>query len=98
MPTLHKTAFGRVTNIWGSAMIRGADGRMHVLKTGDVVHEGDVILTSQNGIVQLDDERGAARLATLLPPDEANRVIDALNSDDPDAATAAGLSGGDGSL
>ena len=71
---------------------------MHVLKVGDAVHTGDVILTSQNGIVQMTDERGASQLATLLPPDDANRVIEQLNSDDPDAATAAGLAGGDGGL
>ena len=98
MPTLHKTPFGRVTAIWGHALIRGTDGQMHVLKVGDAVHDGDVILTSQNGIVQLEDPQGATRLATALPGDEAGRVIDALNSDDPNAATAAGLSGGDGSL
>ena len=98
MPTLHKTPFGHVTQIWGSALIRGADGRMHVLKAGDAVHSGDVILTSQNGIVQMTDERGDSKLATLLPPDDANRVIAQLNSDDPDAATAAGLAGGDGGL
>ena len=38
MPTLHKTPFGHVTQIWGSALIRGDDGRMHVLKVGDAVH------------------------------------------------------------
>ncbi|HSN34625.1 MAG TPA: tandem-95 repeat protein, partial [Ideonella sp.] len=98
MPTLHKTPFGRVTAIWGHALIRGTDGQMHALKIGDVVHDGDVILTSQNGIVQLEDPHGATRLATALPGDEAGRVINALNSDDPNAATAAGISGGDGSL
>ena len=46
----------------------------------------------------MTDERGASKLATLLPPDDANRVIEQLNSDDPDAATAAGLAGGDGGL
>ena len=46
----------------------------------------------------MTDERGASKLATLLPPDDANRVIAQLNSDDPEAATAAGLAGGDGGL
>src|SRR5690349_18675640 len=98
MPTLLKTPLGHVTAIWGSALIRGEDGRMHALKVGDPVHAGDVILTSQNGIVEMTDERGASRLASLLPPDEANQVIASLDKGEPDAAPSAGLAGGDGSL
>jgi hypothetical protein len=98
MPTLLETPLGHVTAIWGSALIRGEDGRMHALKVGDPVHAGDVILTSQNGIVEMTDERGGSRLASLLPPAEANQVIAALDKGEPDAAPSAGLAGGDGSL
>ena len=96
MPTLVQTVQSRVTGLWGSALIRGADGKMHVLKMGDVVRKGDVILTTQDGIVQLTPDRDEPPLARSAAT-ELDRVIDALNSDDREAATAAGLTGGDGS-
>jgi len=101
MPTIVQTFQGRVTGIWGTAQMRGKDGKMHLLKLGDLVHQGDVILTTQNGIVQLSPEDSAAAQATMAhaaqstPPD-IDRVISALNEPDSQAATAAGVSGGDG--
>ncbi len=53
MPMIHKTEFGMVVAIWGQAWIRGADGHFRVLKLGDMVHKGAVVLTGQNSIVQL---------------------------------------------
>lgn len=53
MPTLNKTTEGTVSQIWGSALIRNVDGKMVPLKVGDVVHQGDQILTTQRGIVQI---------------------------------------------
>ena len=47
MPTLHKTPFGHVTHVWGSALIRGADRSHACAEGGDAVHTGDIILTSQ---------------------------------------------------
>ncbi|HKX44861.1 MAG TPA: Ig-like domain-containing protein [Burkholderiaceae bacterium] len=102
MPTIIQTVQGRVTGLWGHASIRGADGKMHPLQLGDIVHRGDVILTSQDGIVRLAPEDNATALAaapTKQPPaagDEIDRVISALNESDPQAAPAAGLAGGDG--
>ncbi|HEY9066369.1 MAG TPA: Ig-like domain-containing protein, partial [Burkholderiaceae bacterium] len=102
MPTIIQTFQGRVTGLWGHASIRGADGKMHALKLGDMVHQGDVILTSQDGIVRLaptGDETAVAAAATKPQPaggDEIDRVISALNQSDPQAAPAAGLVGGDG--
>ena len=37
MPTMIQTVSGRVTGLWGKAMIRGADGKMRPLKMGDHV-------------------------------------------------------------
>ncbi|MEP6872967.1 MAG: tandem-95 repeat protein [Burkholderiales bacterium] len=98
-----QTVQGRVTGIWGVARIRGADGKMHLLKLGDMVHKGDVILTTQNGIVQFspEDSNTAHSAMTHLKPGaqsegDLDRVISALNESDPQAATAAGVSGGDG--
>ncbi len=95
MPTIVQTVQSRVTGLWGSALIRGTDGKMRALKMGDVVRKGDVILTTQDGIVQLTPDRDAPPLARSAAT-EVDRVIDALNSDDREAATAAGLNGGDG--
>jgi len=105
MPTIVQTFQGKVSGIWGTAHMRGADGKMHLLKLGDLVHKGDVILTTQNGIVQLDTDATAplpasVAKATQQPaaqPDDIDRVINALNND-PTAqdATAAGVTGGDG--
>lgn len=97
MPTLVKTLIGHVTAIWGTALVRTPTGHMHVLKLGDVVHQGDVILTSQDGIVQLTDGEGEVHKAAVVPqPDgELDRVISGLDLNDPAAATAAGLSGGE---
>ena len=101
MPTIVQTFQGKVTALWGHASIRGADGKMHPLKLGDLVHQGDVILTSQDGIVRLSPEGSDIELAGGARPakpavDEIDRVINALNDADPQVATAAGLAGGDG--
>lgn len=102
MPTIIQTFQGRVTGLWGQASIRGADGKMHPLKLGDFIQQGDVILTTQDGIVRLSPEGSEIELAggsdgAKKPAiDEIDRVISALNDADPQAATAAGLAGGDG--
>ena len=101
MPTIVQTFQGRVTGLWGTATMRGSDGRMHVLKLGDMVHKGDVILTSQDGIVQLSPDETAAVTATAaMRPASASpdidRVISGLNEPNPADATAAGVTGGDG--
>ena len=101
MPTIVQTFQGRVTGIWGGAQMRGADGKMHALTLGEMVHQGDVILTTQNGIVQLSPEDSVSAQATLArvapgAQPEIDRVISALNEPDSQAATAAGVSGGDG--
>ncbi|GAB1434362.1 hypothetical protein MASR2M32_05730 [Sphaerotilus sulfidivorans] len=75
---------GKVVGIWGEAIVRLPDGEVRELKIGDMVRKGHVILTSQNGIVQLEVD--GSRYARL----PAREMLD---------APAAGVSGGeDGSL
>jgi VCBS repeat-containing protein len=94
MPTIVQTTQGRVTSLWGHALIRGTDGKMHALKVGDLVRRGDVILTSQDGIVQLAPD-GPDAAAHTPHSDEIDRVITALNELDPLITPAAGLNGAD---
>ncbi|HEV7915461.1 MAG TPA: hypothetical protein VGP22_16970, partial [Albitalea sp.] len=96
MPTIVQTAEGKVTGLWGAALIRGADGKMRALKLGEVIHRGDVILTTQDGIVELSPE-AATRTAATPAGDDIDRVITALDNDDPTAATAAVVAGDGGS-
>ncbi len=104
MPTIVKTQVSTVTGLWGQALIRGSDGVMRPLKMGDIVHQGDQILTTQDGIVRLTHEgtetAGQAKeepsVAQKVLNTETDRVISALEQGLPDAATAAGLTGGDG--
>jgi VCBS repeat-containing protein len=79
MPVITQTPQSRVTGLWGSALIKGANGRMRALKMGDEVVKGDVILTTQKGIVRLSD----ARETVAKAPGEI------------DINPAAGLNGGD---
>lgn len=98
MPTIQSNS-GTVTGVRGTAMRRGPDGKMHPLKVGDLVTTGDVILTSQDGIVQIDSPPDSTRTAKPAQGDEIDRVITGLNEGDSQAATAAGLTGGaDGNL
>ena len=115
MPTIVLTAEGKVTGLWGGAIIKDADGHPHPLKLGDIVRRGDVILTTQDGIVELTSDSSsppvtataAVDAVTAIAPrettasastpgSEVDQVIENLASNDADAATAAGLAGGDG--
>ena len=91
MPIIGQTIQSRVTGIWGSALIKGQNGKMRALKVGDEVVKGDVILTTQNGIVRLSDSRD-----TVAKASDAERIGLAPISGDLDFNPAAGLLGGDG--
>jgi hypothetical protein len=66
-------------------MVRKADGKMHVLKLGEQVEKGDIILTTQDGIVQLTPELEHMHLAVCLPdhrhapPEAGHGAIDGLD-------------------
>ena len=99
MPVIARSPEGKVVSLWGTALIRGGDGKLRLLKVGDVVRQGDQILTTQDGIVQIaNGEAPAARTADAkaAAEDDVDRAISALNAGDRQAAPAAGLSGGDG--
>ena len=63
MPTIIQTVNGKVTGLWGSAVRRTPTGKLMALKMGDDVHKGDVILTTQDGIVMLTPDPEAPRAA-----------------------------------
>jgi VCBS repeat-containing protein len=96
MPTLLQMPQGTVTAMWGSALIRSADGKMHALKVGDVVHRGDLVLTTQDGIVEIHDEAEPAKATAAAKPDDIDRVIASLDDGDKNAAPAAVLAGDGG--
>ena len=96
MPTITRTGGGKVTAIWGDAQIRDEHGKMQPLKVGDVVKTGDVILTTQNGIVRISDEADPVAVAKTTEPSDTDRVISGLNQGELDIAPGAGIVGGDG--
>ena len=57
MPTIVQTVNGTVTGLWGSALRRTPAGKLITLKMGDPVMKGDVILTTQDGIVQITPDQ-----------------------------------------
>ncbi|MBP7914831.1 MAG: tandem-95 repeat protein, partial [Vitreoscilla sp.] len=83
---------GKVVGTWGDVMVRDAEGHVRSLNAGDVVEKGDVVLTGQNGIVQIESER------TTAAPSELERVIAEVAAGTPETAPAAGAQGGDGSM
>ncbi len=85
MPILVKTLVGTVVELQGHAVVRLPNGRTRALKLGDVVHRGDVIVTTQDGIVRLETSD-----STRLAGNDTLRTIEALESGSPEAATAAG--------
>ncbi|HYP31303.1 MAG TPA: Ig-like domain-containing protein, partial [Burkholderiaceae bacterium] len=87
---------GTVAGVWGEAHIRLQDGQVRPLQVGDVIRKGDVVLTSQDGIVQLQ-----AHAKTLLAGngagDDVERIITQVGRGDAEVVPAAG-GGADGSL
>jgi len=95
MPILTKSA-GVVTAVWGQAFLLLPNGKVVPVKVGDHVDQGAEILTTQDGIVQISpDEGGVVQLKpNVEPAGEVDRVITALNNNEIDVETAAGLNGG----
>ncbi|HNK17597.1 MAG TPA: hypothetical protein PLG92_04415, partial [Piscinibacter sp.] len=99
MPLIAQSPEGKVISVWGTALIRGADGKLRLLKVGDIVRKGDQILTTQDGIVQIANGDGTVQAAQAKKPvttpagDEVERAIGELDRGDRDAAPAAGLAG-----
>lgn len=70
MPKLSKTPHGTVTAVWGSALNKTANGQFKQVAVGDVVHLGDRILTSQDGIVQINPDTNQAATSAELDFDQ----------------------------
>ena len=112
MPMITQIMNGKVSGLWGKAMIRSADGQLRKLQLGDLVVQGDMLLTTQDGIIQLVPvSSGDEHVEIELPPfsidtrapilvaaTEIGSIIEGLNKDEPDLAPAAGLTGADGGL
>ncbi|NRT55664.1 immunoglobulin-like domain-containing protein [Sphaerotilus uruguayifluvii] len=95
---------GVVVGLWGDAVMRQDDGGTHALQLGDVVLKGDVLLTRQNGVVEIS--LGGDAVATNVRPvtyptgdDALDRIIASLDNGELEMEPGAGLEGGgDGSL
>ncbi|MRR51091.1 MAG: hypothetical protein EG825_09295, partial [Rhodocyclaceae bacterium] len=53
---------GKVVVLQGEVSVKGADGVIHTLKLGDLVHEGEVIITGPGGRVELGFDDGRTYL------------------------------------
>ncbi|PXW94600.1 Calx-beta domain-containing protein, partial [Sphaerotilus hippei] len=64
---------GTVSRTWGSALVRKASGELLPVQPGDLVEKGDVILTTQDGIVEItaDPQAAAARPVAYAAGSEA---------------------------
>ncbi|MBH8580533.1 retention module-containing protein, partial [Bisbaumannia pacifica] len=59
-----------VLSITGQAWARDAEGNLRELRPGDVVEEGEVVVTSADGSVELDFGGGEAGLVVIEPGQE----------------------------
>ena len=82
---------GKVVGIWGDAHIRLLDGEVRPLHVGDVVRKGEVVLTAQDGIVQIE---AGHQLAAAAPADDVDALISKVDNGDIDVKPAAGPTGG----
>jgi len=79
---------GKVVGVWGDAHIRTLDGEVKPLHVGDVVKKGEVVLTAQDGIVQLEAH------PTQLASDDVERAISQVDNGQIDVVPAAGPNSG----
>ena len=84
----------RVSAIEGQAFAKGKNGELRVLHVGDVIFEGDVLVTAADGRVELaaDDERTLvvsanetltvdAEVLASVPPDATDSALQLANGD-----------------
>ena len=81
------SVIGTVTALQGHAYIQHADGSKSPLKLGDVVHEGDVVVTDAGASVELSFANGHS----LIAHQNETLTLDSsvFASDLPDAQSAA---------
>ncbi|MFM2065566.1 MAG: hypothetical protein RLZZ584_475 [Pseudomonadota bacterium] len=80
---------GKVMEVWGDALIRTPEGSVRQLVPGDEIRKGDVILTAQNGIVQM--EADGSRFARQPFGAELQGPVAQVNATDDFDAPGAGL-------
>ncbi|HET8695613.1 MAG TPA: hypothetical protein VFM33_13145, partial [Aquabacterium sp.] len=97
MPILSLSA-GRVTAIWGHAYRIEPNGALAPLHVGDQITGWQQILTDQKGIVEIEPKALSPKLLALIQAADADHAIARIESQAPEAAPAAGLEGGSGSL
>ena len=68
-----------VVTITGQAWARDPDGNLRELAVGDVLEEGETLVTSSNGSVQLDFDDGLP--ATLIGGDEEVAITNDVDAD-----------------
>ncbi|MCM5682035.1 Ig-like domain-containing protein, partial [Schlegelella sp. S2-27] len=68
MATTTSTVLGKVSAITGKAFLKLPNGQMRELKIGDVVREGDVIVVTGEGRVEIADESGAVYVPRTNEP------------------------------
>ncbi|HPT50353.1 MAG TPA: retention module-containing protein, partial [Accumulibacter sp.] len=86
-----KTPVARVSAIQGKAFVKAADGTMHPLRVGDVIYEGDVVVTNGASRVDLATPDG---LSHVMRGNETLTVdAEAVAAIKPDATDAALVSG-----
>ena len=91
MPIVATIEVGKITTLWGTAILRLPNGTTRQLKVGDVVHKGDVILTAQNSIVEIKNESGEPVTTAALPPQPGlDDIIGRIEAGDPNVVPAAG--------
>lgn len=76
MFVLNPPAAGHVVALLGKAVARGADGKLRMLTVGDWVADDEVILTAQNGYVQLATGPVASTATLASLASGGDRVID----------------------
>ena len=94
MPVIVHSSPGRVTGVWGSAVLLLRNGKPVAVKIGDLINRGDTLLTSQDGIIELTEGDGIKRLA--IPAETIPELIEALNKQDAQAVPAAAVVADDG--
>ena len=83
MSTQHTTPVGTVVQLTGTAWARAEDGSMRPLQQGDVLYEGEAVITAHEGRVELELTDGTIYpiqgplLAELLPQDAVASEDDA---------------------
>jgi len=80
---------GKVLGVWGEAHIRLLDGEVRPLHVGDIVKKGEVVLTAQDGIVQLESAH-----PQFAMNEDVERLISQVGQGDADVVPAAGPNSG----